>query len=91
MKGCIAKDQSGNYFLVPPRGKKVQLDASGEITAHIGQQVRLSGAFVDADEPDADSGTKSNGVGKHHAVREFRVLKVDVITASCPAPPARKK
>jgi len=94
MKGCIAKDANGDYLLVPQRGKKVRLSTSGEIAAHLGQQVRLSGAFVDADDADADSarsGGGSSGPGKHHPVREFRVLKVDVISATCPAVPTKKK
>jgi len=93
MKGCIAREASGAYFLVPQRGKKVQLNSSEDIVSHVDQQVRISGAFVDAYEADAKSsagGGSSNGTGKR-PVREFHVVKVDVITATCPLLSAKKK
>ena len=94
MKGCIITDAAGNYFLVPPRGKRVQLNTSGEIASHVGQHVKVSGAFVDAPE-DAGSSTSRGtpkGMPKDHPARELRVVKVDVLGATCPAPTvARKK
>jgi hypothetical protein len=94
MKGCIAKDPDGDYFLVPQHGRRVQLTSSADLGTHVGQQVKLSGAFVDAEEPDPRSSTSpstpSATGGKPHTIREFRVLKVDVLSATCPAPQAKK-
>jgi hypothetical protein len=92
MKGCITKDDNGNYLLVPPRGVKVRLTSSDEVARHVGQQVKLSGAFVDADEPGASSpAAESQSESKSRVVREFRVGKVDVVSQSCSAPPTKKK
>jgi hypothetical protein len=95
MKGCVAKDPDGDYFLVPQHGRRVQLTPSAELGTHVGQQVKLSGAFIDAEEPDPrPSGSTSPSSptdGKPHTIREFRVLKVDVVSAACPATPSKKK
>jgi hypothetical protein len=92
MKGCIAKDENGNYLLVPLRGVKVRLNSSDEVSMHVGQQVKLSGAFVDADEPASSSpAAGSQSASKSGVVREFRVVKVDVLSQSCSAPPTKKK
>ena len=92
MKGCIAKDENGNYLLVPLRGVKVRLNSSDELSRHVGQQVKLSGAFVDADEPATPPpAAESQSASKSRVVREFRVAKVDVVSQSCSAPPTKKK
>jgi hypothetical protein len=95
MKGCVAKDPGGDYFLVPKYGRRVQLTPSADLGAHVGQQVKLSGAFIDAEEPDPQSsispGTPSATEGKPRTIREFRVLKVDVLSAACPPTPPKKK
>ena len=96
MRGCIAKDEDGNYLLVPPRGVKVRLKDSDDVAARVGEQVKVSGAFIDADEDNSTtqgSSTTSanpNGTSKHHPVREFRVVKIDVISQTCTAPAKRK-
>jgi hypothetical protein len=96
MKGCIAKDLDGDLFLVPQHGKRVQLSSSADIGSHVGQQVKLSGAFVDADERDthesasSGKGGTSSSSSKPHTVREFRVLKLDVLSSTC-APEVSKK
>jgi hypothetical protein len=97
MRGCIVKDGSGDYALAPPRGVKVRLNSSDDVVKHVGEQVKVSGAFIDADDdapaaPDSPSSLpNSNGAAKHHVVREFRVVKVDVISQTCPTPPTKKK
>ena len=97
MRGCMAKDENGNYLLVSSRGVKVKLNNSDDIAKHVGQQVRVSGAFIDAVEsPNTTPGStgnpaNSNAAAKHHAAREFRVVKVDVIAQTCSAPAAKKK
>jgi hypothetical protein len=56
--------------------------------------VKLSGAFVDADERDTGESASPKGGGtsasKLHTAREFRVLKVDVLSSTC-APEGWKK
>jgi hypothetical protein len=97
MRGCIAKDENGNYLLVPPRGVRVRLSTSDELAKHVGQQVKVSGAFIDADEPGtAMSGSAAGSpnpqsTSKPHVVREFRVVKVDVVSQTCSVPPPKKK
>lgn len=93
MKGCITADSAGNYFLVPRQGKKVQLNTSGEITSHVGQQVKVSGAFVDAQGAAGSSASGGNPKGKpkERPARELRVVKVDVLAATCPTTAAAKK
>lgn len=97
MRGCIAKDESGNYLLAPPRGVRVRLNSSDELAKHVGQQVKVSGAFIDADEPStATSGSaagspNSQSTPKPHVVREFRVTKLDVVSQTCSVPSPRKK
>ena len=96
MRGCVAKDENGNYLLVPVRGVKVRLKDSDDVAARVGQQVKVSGAFIDADEDNSTtqgSSTTSgnpNGTSKYHPVREFRVVKIDVISQTCTAPAKRK-
>ena len=93
-RGCISKDSAGNYFLDMSHGRKMQLDASPDIAAHVGQQVKVSGAFVDVstEENSSDSQTSpgSSAANQHHAVREFQVMKVDVLATTCTAPPKKK-
>lgn len=95
MKGCVVKDPDGDFFLVPQHGKRMQLAPSPDLGSHVGQQVKLSGAFVDAEEPDPNSSsspsTPSATDGKPHMIREFRVLKVDVLTSTCPVSPTKKR
>ena len=92
MKGCVVKDSKGEYFLVSPRGGKVALNASEDLAAHLGQQVKASGAFIDTHEPAtaAANTASSTSKGTLHPEREFRVLKIDVLSQSC-APPANKR
>lgn len=94
-RGCISKDSAGNYFLEMSHGRKMQLDNSADIAAHVGQQVRVSGAFVDVSPEDSSSGSQgsspgSKGANPNHAVREFSVMKVDVLASTCPAPPKKR-
>lgn len=91
MKGCVTKDENGNFLLTPPRGVKVKLNNSDDVAKHVGQQVKISGAFVDAEEPSASAAAGSQPASKSRVVREFRVVKVDVISQACSSPPAKKK
>ena len=92
MKGCITKDENGNYLLTPPRGVQVKLNNSDDVAKHLGQQVRLSGAFVDAPEPSTSSpAAESQPASKSRVVREFHVVKVDVVSQTCSSPPSKKK
>lgn len=91
MKGCIARDANGNYLLAPPRGVKVKLNSTDDLAKHLGQQVKLSGAFVDAEQPSSSTPPGSQSAGKPQVVREFRVVKVDVVSQTCNASPSKKK
>lgn len=90
VKGCIAHDASGDFFLVPQRGAKVPLAASSDVATHANQQVRVHGSFIDAEHADADP-ADGQADNKKHIVREFRVVKVDVLSATCPVSASRKK
>lgn len=96
IKGCLSKDANGDYFLVLTHGRKVHLTSSSDVMSHVGQQVKLNGAFIDAPEAETKpatpaSNSQSNARGKQHMVREFRVVKVDMLSATCAAPPVKTK
>lgn len=84
MKGCVAKDNHGGYLLVPQKGEKVRLSSSGDLSNYEGQEVKLSGAFVDAQRSDAKPAQEAS------LIREFHVMKVDVLSTTCSLP-AKKK
>jgi hypothetical protein len=94
MKGCVVKNAEGEYFLVPQRGSRVKLDAAEDIASHLGQLVRASGAFVDTHEqgssPSAPSSIGPRGKDVLHPEREFRVLKIDVLSQTCAVAPGKK-
>lgn len=96
INGCLSKDASGDYFLALTHGRKVHLTSSGDVASHVGQQVKLSGAFVDAPQEETKpatpaSNSQSDASGKQHTAREFRVVKVDMLSTTCAAPPAKSK
>ena len=91
MRGCLGKNDRGEYFLAPQRGPKVQLRSAEDLAAHVGQQVKASGAFIDppGSAPHSSSSPAidpSKDIAHDH---EFRVLKIEVVSQSCPA--AKKK
>ena len=94
MRGCIVKSQSGDYALAPARGVKVRLNNPDEVIKHVGQHVKVSGAFIDADDDtpmtaeSSASGPNSSGSSKH---REFRVVKIEVISTTCAAAAGKRK
>jgi hypothetical protein len=94
MKGCVVKNAEGEYFLVSQRGSRVKLDASEDMDAHVGQQVKTTGAFVDTHEQGSSGSTAStsgsSSKGVFHPERQFRVLKVDVLSQTCPATASKK-
>jgi hypothetical protein len=94
MKGCLVKNAEAEYFLVSQRGSRVKLDVAEDIASYVGQQVKASGAFVDAHEPGSSAPPANtagpNSKGAVHPEREFRVLKIDVLSQSC-APTLGKK
>jgi hypothetical protein len=87
MQGCISKDDKGDYVLVPRKGAKVVLSNSADVAGHLGQQVKISGAFVNAKDPLDPSKPQT----KAQAVHEFRVIKLDVLAQTCSAPAKKKK
>lgn len=87
MKGCITKNDKGDYLLVPQKGAKVILTNSGDVAGHVGQQVKISGAFLDLKEPI----DKSKPETKAQVLREFRILKLDVLAPTCSAPSTKRK
>jgi hypothetical protein len=94
MKGCVVKSPEGEYFLVSQRGSRVKLDVAEDIASHVGQLVRASGAFVDTHEqgssPSAPNSVGSSGKGVLHPEREFRVLKIDVLSQTCAVASGKK-
>lgn len=90
MRGCLVKDEEKGIVLISQRGSKVPISSAEDLSSHIGQQVKASGAFVekDKDDPtDANSSTKPDN--KLHPEHEFRVLKIEVLSPTCS--PAKKK
>jgi hypothetical protein len=87
MKGCISRDDKGEYVLVPKKGAKVVLSNSGDVAGHLGQQVKISGAFVNAKDPLDPSKPQT----KAQVAHEFRVIKLDVLAQTCSATAKKKK
>jgi len=87
MRGCVNKNDAGEYFLVPQRGPKVQLESKEDLAPHIGQQVKASGSFIDppGSAPHSSSSPRTNPVKDIHHDHEFRVLKLEVLSVNCPA------
>jgi hypothetical protein len=81
----MVKDDAGAYELQTTRGRRVKLSSSAELANHVGHEVKLSGAFIDAPESDGSKPGASPSDAKHgHAAgREFQVVKVEVIADSC--------
>lgn len=93
MKGCLAKDESGTYFLETRHSAKVKLESAEDLNSRVGQLVKVTGAFVDT-HPGTDTGTSGpdrshpNSSMQAHSTHAFRVFKVDVLSQTCSA---RKK
>lgn len=90
MKGCLLKDGDKGIVLVSQRGSRVPVSGSEDLSNHIGQQVKASGAFVekDKDDPD-DANSPKKADTKLHPEHEFMVLKIEVLSPTCS--PVRKK
>lgn len=90
MKGCLVKDAEKGIVLVSQRGSKVPVSSAEDLSRHIGQQVKASGAFVEKDKDDpVDPNSSSKPDDKLHPEHGFRVLKIDVLSSTCL--PAKKK
>ncbi len=83
MKGCVVNDGEKGIALISQRGTKIPLSGAEDLSSHIGQQVRASGAFVDKDDSDPNSASKPEN--KLHPEHEFRVMKIDVLSQTCPS------
>ena len=87
MRGCLNKNDEGEYFLVPQRGPKVELKSTQDLGPHVGRQVKASGSFIDpAGSPPHSASAPPSSPGKDIHDHEFRVLKIEVVSESCPAP-----
>ncbi len=84
MKGCLVNDGEKGVALISQRGSKVPLSGAEDLSSHIGQQVRASGAFVERDDS-SDPKPASKPEGTLHPEREFRVMKIDVLSQTCPS------
>jgi len=91
-RGCLAKDESDGYQLVAQHGNRVKLNGVEDLSSYVGEQVKVRGAFGDA-HPRSTAGAMvdpASARGKKHSGREFRVLKLDVLSQTC-LTPAKKK
>ncbi|GEM_PF-3274960 len=84
MKGCLVNDGEKGVALLSQRGSTVSVSSAEDLSSHIGQQVRASGAFVEKDES-SDPKPAGKPENKLHPEREFRVMKIDVLSPTCPA------
>lgn len=86
MKGCLTKDENGVYVLQTQRNAKVKLDSAEDLAPRVGRQIKVTGAFVDAQSGSsstAAAANRSNSSEKSHSVRAFRVFRVDVLSQTC--------
>jgi hypothetical protein len=92
MKGCLVKDAEDGVVLVSQRGSRVPVSSAEDLSGHLGQQVKASGAFVekdkDKDDP-VDPSSPSKPDDKLHPEHEFRILKIEVLSPTCS--PTKKK
>ena len=90
MKGCLVRDGEKGFVLVSQRSSKVPISSAEDLSNHLGQQVKASGAFVEKEKADpADPNSSGKPDNKLHPEYEFRVLKIDVLSPTCF--PAKKK
>ena len=89
MKGCLVKDAENGILLVSQRGSRVPVSSAEDLSGHIGQQVKASGAFVEKDKDDKDDPVDPNSSSKPddklHPEHEFKILKIDVLSPTCSA------
>jgi hypothetical protein len=94
MHGCISKDEtaSGGFLLQTVHGHQVRLNSLEDLTTHLGQEVKVSGGFVDAKDPADESSPSgstttagSASANKSNPNREFKVMKLEVLSATCAA------
>lgn len=89
MKGCLIKDESGAYILQTQRNAKVKLDSAEDLSSRLGRQIRVTGAFVDAQSggndaaPTGPAHSNSSAHETLHSVHAFRVFRVDVLSQTC--------
>lgn len=89
MTGCLAKDASGNGFLLTnaKHKKGVEVKSSEDLSAHVGHEVRLMGTW---EKPTADAA--GGGAGpKGHQMRTFNVTNVKHLADTCKASAAAGK
>lgn len=87
LTGCLAKDASGNGFMLTNgRHKKgVEVKSSEDLTAHVGHEVKLMGTW---EKP--TSGEAGGAGPKGHEMRTFNASKIDHVADTCPAGGAAK-
>src|SRR3954452_11782763 len=90
MRGCVAQDESGGFELVAQRGNRVRLNSAEDLSSHVGQQVKESVAFGNADPGREAVVSVSPVASKKHSNREFRVTRLDVLSQTCLAPTKKK-
>jgi hypothetical protein len=89
MKGCLIKDESGAYILQTQRNAKVRLDSLEDLGSRVGRQIRVTGAFEDAQSGGNDAAPRGpahpnpNARETLHSVHAFRVFRVDVLSQTC--------
>src|SRR5690242_18526264 len=65
MKGCLVKDEENGIVLVSQRGSRVPVSSAEDLSSHVGQQVKASGAFVEKDkDKDKDDPVDPNSSSK---------------------------
>jgi Protein of unknown function (DUF5818) len=100
MRGCVRQDEngSGGFVLQTARGHRVRLNSLEDLTTHVGQEVKVSGGFVDAKDPSDDSSASgstttpgSASSAKANPNREFKVVKLETVSTTCPAVKSNKR
>jgi hypothetical protein len=86
MRGCVGKDDVGNYVLQPTRGLRVRLISNEDLARHLGHEVRAVGTFPNSQQNSSSKPSNSAGSSAKNrlpAEREFRVLRLDTISQTC--------
>lgn len=89
MKGCLVKEGEQGFALISQRGSRIPLSSTEDLSSHVGQQVRASGAFVDKADEAQVSSSSNQPQSKLHPDHEFRIIRIDVLSQACS--PGKKK
>jgi len=90
LTGCLSgPNDEGAYVLTNAHGKKVEVGGSDDLKAHVGHQVKLTGAWaksgaeIGEKEKDEKKEAGEKGEKAEMGERHFKVTKIDHVADTC--------